>query len=137
MKIHSLAIPLSRRSLFSFTPFRSNFAIVRVDTSTLVALVHSYGSATVWLAAQNRCDYPFCKEGSVYTRPPQLKAIALGADACMIGRAWAYALAADGERGVQHSLAIIKNELRVGMALTGLTKVEQINQDILATYPKR
>ena len=49
-----------------------------VDTSTLVALGHSYGSAAIISAVQNRCDYPFCQEGSSYQRPAELKAVALG-----------------------------------------------------------
>jgi len=60
-----------------------------------------------------------------------VKAMALGADACLIGRAWAYALAAKGEQGVQHMLSIMKNEMRVAMALTGVNKVQDITKDIL------
>jgi len=60
-----------------------------------------------------------------------IKAMALGADACMIGRAWAYALSAKGENGVSHMLSIMKNEMRVAMALTAVTKVEDINESIL------
>ncbi|PCJ48327.1 MAG: alpha-hydroxy-acid oxidizing enzyme [Gammaproteobacteria bacterium] len=60
-----------------------------------------------------------------------VKAIALGADACIIGRAWAYAIAAKGEDGVTHVLEIMKNEMRVAMALTGVTKVSDIDADIL------
>jgi len=60
-----------------------------------------------------------------------VKALALGADACMIGRAWAYALAAKGEQGVSHMLTTMKNEMHTGMALTATTKVSDINQSIL------
>lgn len=49
----------------------------------------------------------------------------------MLGRAWAYALAADGEQGVSQLLCIFENEMRVAMALTGITKVSDISKDII------
>lgn len=60
-----------------------------------------------------------------------LKAKALGANGCLIGRAWVYALAAHGERGVDQLLSTLKEELRIGMALTGNLKTESINKDSL------
>jgi L-lactate dehydrogenase (cytochrome) len=58
--------------------------------------------------------------------------LALGAKGVLLGRAWAYALAAAGERGVAHVLQLIEAEMRVAMALTGVTAITQINQDIVA-----
>ena len=60
-----------------------------------------------------------------------VKALACGADACMIGRAWSYALAARGEQGVSHILDIMKNEMRVAMSLTGVNSVKEIDENIL------
>jgi len=60
-----------------------------------------------------------------------LKALASGADACMIGRAWAYALAAEGEQGVCNMLNTLQKELKVAMALTGVTKIKDIDQSLL------
>jgi L-lactate dehydrogenase (cytochrome) len=60
-----------------------------------------------------------------------LKALALGAKACFIGRAWAYALAAAGESGVRDMLDILKEELRVGMILTGCSDVNRATPDLL------
>ena len=60
-----------------------------------------------------------------------VKAIALGADACLIGRAWAFALAGKGEKGVSHLLDTLKHEMRVAMALTGVNKVSDIDKNIL------
>lgn len=60
-----------------------------------------------------------------------VKALASGADACMIGRAWAYALAARGEQGVSHILDIMKNEIHVAMSLTGVNSIEEIDSSIL------
>ncbi len=47
-----------------------------IDTQTLVMLGHSYGSAVTIGAIQNVCEYPLC-EGGEFTRPEELKAVAL------------------------------------------------------------
>ncbi len=70
-------------------------------------------------------------DGGVRSGLDIIKALALGADACMIGRAWAYALAAEGEKGVSQVLKTLKNEMAIAMALTGITEVSQINDKIL------
>jgi L-lactate dehydrogenase (cytochrome) len=57
--------------------------------------------------------------------------LALGANFVMMGRAWAYALAAAGEAGVAHVLKLIDAEMRVAMALTGVNKVADIDNEIL------
>ena len=59
------------------------------------------------------------------------RAVALGADGVLLGRAWAYALAADGERGVARMLELVDRELRVAMALTGCNRVADIGPDCL------
>jgi len=48
-----------------------------VDTQRLVMLGHSYGAACTIGAMQNSCEYPFCPEGATFTRPEELKAVAL------------------------------------------------------------
>jgi isopentenyl diphosphate isomerase/L-lactate dehydrogenase-like FMN-dependent dehydrogenase len=60
-----------------------------------------------------------------------LKALALGAKACFVGRAWAYALGAAGEVGVRDMLDILKEELRVAMVLTGCSDVRHARPDLL------
>ena len=60
-----------------------------------------------------------------------VRMLALGADAAMIGRAYIYALAADGERGVKNLLDIFAKEMKVAMTLTGVKTVAQINNDCL------
>ncbi|PCH97481.1 MAG: alpha-hydroxy-acid oxidizing enzyme [Gammaproteobacteria bacterium] len=70
-------------------------------------------------------------DGGIRSGLDVVKALALGADACMLGRAWAYALAADGEQGVSQLLSIFENEMRVAMALTGVTKISDIARDII------
>ena len=57
--------------------------------------------------------------------------LALGAKGVLLGRAWAFALAAGGEAGVAKMLALIDAEMRVAMALTGVTRVSQISRDNL------
>ena len=56
-----------------------------------------------------------------------LKAKALGVSGTLIGRAWVYALAAQGEAGVDQLLSTLKEELRIGMALTGNVRTEDID----------
>jgi hypothetical protein len=63
-----------------------------------------------------------------------VRMLALGADGVMLGRAWCYALAADGERGVAHMLSLLKDEMRVAMALTGHTSIASIDRHAL--YPQ-
>jgi L-lactate dehydrogenase (cytochrome) len=60
-----------------------------------------------------------------------VRMLALGADFVLLGRAWAYALAARGQAGVAHVLKLIDAEMRVAMALTGCTSIDQINEEIL------
>ena len=60
------------------------------------------------------------------------RALALGADCAMIGRAYIYALAAAGEAGVKHLLELLEKEMRVAMTLTSVAKVADISTDLLA-----
>ena len=64
-----------------------------------------------------------------------LRAMALGADSILLGRAWAYALAARGEAGVVQMLAILKEELEVAMALTGQSDVRALDRDLALSWP--
>ncbi len=61
-----------------------------------------------------------------------VRAMALGARAVMIGRPWVYALAARQKTGVSELLEIFNKEMRVTMALAGVTRVADINSDLLA-----
>jgi L-lactate dehydrogenase (cytochrome) len=60
-----------------------------------------------------------------------VRMLALGADATMIGRAYIYALAAAGEAGVRHLLALMEKEMRVAMTLTSVARVADIGPDLL------
>jgi L-lactate dehydrogenase (cytochrome) len=60
-----------------------------------------------------------------------VRMLALGAKGVLLGRAMAYALAADGQRGVENMLDIFAREMRVAMTLTGVTSISQINETTL------
>ena len=60
-----------------------------------------------------------------------VRALALGADATMIGRAYIYALAAAGEAGVKNLLELLEKEMRVAMTLTSVAKVSDITRELL------
>jgi L-lactate dehydrogenase (cytochrome) len=70
-------------------------------------------------------------DGGVRSGLDVVRMLALGADFVLLGRAWAYALAGRGQAGVAHVLKLIDAEMRVAMALTGCTAIDQINEDIL------
>jgi L-lactate dehydrogenase (cytochrome) len=71
-------------------------------------------------------------DGGVRSGLDVLKAMACGAKACLIGRAWAWSLGARGEAGVAHMLQILRQELRVAMALTACVDVNSAGPDLLA-----
>ena len=72
-------------------------------------------------------------DGGVRSGLDVLRALALGAHGVLLGRAWAWALAARGEAGVAAMLAIIKEELEVAMALTGQNDVRALDRDLVVT----
>jgi L-lactate dehydrogenase (cytochrome) len=74
-------------------------------------------------------------DGGVRSGLDVLRMLALGADGVLLGRAWAYALAAGGERGVAKLLDIIKAEMRVGMSLMGTTSIGDLDRSRLARMP--
>lgn len=65
-------------------------------------------------------------DGGVRRGTHVLKAIALGADGCSIGRPYLYGLAAGGQAGVARVLALFRAEIERGMALMGRTRVADI-----------
>jgi L-lactate dehydrogenase (cytochrome) len=72
-------------------------------------------------------------DGGIRSGQDVVKALALGARATLIGRAFAYGLGAMGEAGVTRALEIIRSELDVTMALCGVRNVREVNRSILRT----
>ena len=75
-------------------------------------------------------------DGGVRSGLDVARMLALGAKGVLIGRAWAYALGARGQRGVSHVLEILANELRVAMALTGVVRIADIDRAVLHSAPR-
>jgi len=71
-------------------------------------------------------------DGGVRSGLDVVRMLALGAKGVLLGRAWAWALAANGEAGVTKMLQLIEAEMRVAMALTGTSKISDINASCLA-----
>jgi L-lactate dehydrogenase (cytochrome) len=86
-------------------------------------------------AAGDRIEVLF--DGGVRSGQDVLKALALGARGCMIGRSYLYGLMAMGQPGVAKALSMIGDELRVSMSLTGVQDVAQVSRDILFDPPER
>lgn len=70
-------------------------------------------------------------DGGIQSGLDVVKMLALGANACLLGRAWTYAVAGGGEEGVAHALRIIREEMKVAMALTGNKRVHQLGPEAL------
>ena len=70
-------------------------------------------------------------DGGVRRGSDIVKAIALGADACSIGRPYLYAMGAAGERGVDHVLRFFREGVERTMALTGRTTIPAIDRDLV------
>jgi L-lactate dehydrogenase (cytochrome) len=93
---------------------------VRSSISALPKIADAVGS-----------DLEVYMDGGVRSGLDVLKALALGAKACLIGRAWAYALGAGGERAVSAMLATLRSELAVAMILTGCNNARDAGRELL------
>jgi L-lactate dehydrogenase (cytochrome) len=71
-------------------------------------------------------------DGGIRSGQDVMRALALGARSCMIGRAYAYGLGAAGQAGVAKAIDIIRNEMLVTMGLCGVNTVAEIDHRILA-----
>ena len=70
-------------------------------------------------------------DGGVRSGLDVARMLSLGADFVLLGRAWAYALAAGGGNEVERMLGLVEAELRVAMALTGVTRISEIDGDLI------
>jgi L-lactate dehydrogenase (cytochrome) len=71
-------------------------------------------------------------DGGVRSGQDIARALALGARACMCGRAYIYGLGAGGQAGVARAIEIIRNELDVTMGLMGVTSVADLDRRTIA-----
>lgn len=71
-------------------------------------------------------------DGGIRNGLDVVRMLALGAHSVLLGRAWVYALAAQGEAGVTKLLELIAREMTVAMTLTGVNRIEAIERSILA-----
>jgi L-lactate dehydrogenase (cytochrome) len=62
-----------------------------------------------------------------------IKALALGADFCMIGKPWLYGLASRGENGVSDILAILQNEMKIAITHLGISSLQNLNRSIICS----
>ena len=72
-------------------------------------------------------------DGGIRSGQDVARALALGARACLSGRAYVYGLGANGEAGVARAIQIIHNELDVTMALTGVNKIADIDRRVIVS----
>jgi L-lactate dehydrogenase (cytochrome) len=70
-------------------------------------------------------------DGGIRSGHDVLKALARGAHGCLIGRAYLYGLAANGEAGVRQALDIIRAELEVALTLTGTRDVRAVTREVI------
>jgi L-lactate dehydrogenase (cytochrome) len=71
-------------------------------------------------------------DGGVRRGADVVKALCLGASACMVGRPWVYGLAVGGLSGVNGVLDILEDEMATTMALLGVRRVSELNASHLA-----
>jgi L-lactate dehydrogenase (cytochrome) len=77
-------------------------------------------------------DVSVLMDGGIRSGEDVVRALALGAQGCLIGRAWIYALAARGEAGVARLLGLLRHQMQTTMILTGCANVSRIGPDTLA-----
>lgn len=70
-------------------------------------------------------------DGGIRSGQDVMKALALGARGCLIGRAHLYGLAAMGEAGVRKAIDIIRKEMEITMILTGVRDLGKVGRDVL------
>jgi L-lactate dehydrogenase (cytochrome) len=79
-------------------------------------------------------------DGGVRRGTHVVKALALGANACMMGRPYLWGLASGGQAGVARFLTLLRNEIERDMALTGCRDVTEVSRDYVrqrgAAWPR-
>ncbi|KAL0022457.1 hypothetical protein WJX79_003021 [Trebouxia sp. C0005] len=78
---------------------------------------------------------PLLMDGGIRRGTDVLKALALGADAVLLGRPVMFGLALDGQKGVERILELLKRELELAMVLAGCSSLQDISKDLVMEYP--
>jgi L-lactate dehydrogenase (cytochrome) len=78
------------------------------------------------------CEIEIMFDGGIRSGQDVMRALALGARSCMIGRAYLYGLGAGAQAGVTRAIEILRNELDVTMALTGTKSIKDIGRQVLS-----
>ncbi|AXK81327.1 alpha-hydroxy-acid oxidizing protein [Pseudolabrys taiwanensis] len=76
-------------------------------------------------------------DGGIRTGADIMRALALGARSCLIGRAYVYGLGAGGQAGVAKAIEILRKEFDVTMALCGVSRIEDIGPQVIAPREAR
>jgi len=84
------------------------------------------------IAAAVKDDLTIFADGGVRTGLDVMRMLALGADGVLLGRAFVYALATAGQKGVENLLALLEKDIRTTMVLTGTQRLSEVDSSILA-----
>ncbi|HEY3687899.1 MAG TPA: alpha-hydroxy acid oxidase [Streptosporangiaceae bacterium] len=87
--------------------------------------------ALPWVAERVAGRVPVLVDGGIRTGTDVLKALALGADAVLVGRPYLWGLAAAGAEGVRKVVTRLRVELEMAMALCGVRTTDEITDDLL------
>jgi L-lactate dehydrogenase (cytochrome) len=80
-------------------------------------------------------EIPIICDGGIRRGGDILKAMALGASACTMGRSYLYGLGAAGEAGVEKAFTMLQSELERAMALTGARSIAEVSPSLIRMVP--
>ncbi|MGX1926797.1 FMN-dependent L-lactate dehydrogenase LldD [Vibrio sp. NH-7] len=95
--------------------------------------VMSSAKALPAIADAVKGDMKIFVDSGIRTGLDVVRMLALGADCAMLGRSYIYALAAQGQAGVENLLDLYEKEMRVAMTLTGAKTIQDLNRDSLVS----
>ncbi|WP_282178279.1 FMN-dependent L-lactate dehydrogenase LldD [Vibrio nereis] len=93
--------------------------------------VMSSAKALPSIADAVKGDLKIFVDSGIRTGLDVVRMLAMGADCAMLGRSYIYALAAQGQAGVENLLDLYEKEMRVAMTLTGAKSIQDLNRDSL------
>lgn len=79
---------------------------------------------------------PILFDSGIRNGPDIVKALALGADAVLLGRPYLYGLAVDGVSGVEQVIENVSHDLKTTLALSGITSIQEIQPDLIRKVDK-